>query len=249
MKISYKTLFVALCLMLMTMAFVWAIPTAPDTISKISDQRISPTPPFNTQALAGNVTLMNIDARSITRFWQGYYGNITGTIVLGDADNFTMYQWAMASPHGEIYATHNTTATINWSNLGCIVNETLVQEELWLGTNQTGADVDDVNYTFDRYDHPSFYTGPLSFRNCRTTSVNGTGNGIMFWEVLLQDNGTDPAVTTDDVVIYTSLIDQDRMGFDARTHDFQLLVGEPGAGTQSWPYGTITNYYFYVELE
>jgi len=249
MKISYKTLFVALCLMLMTMAFVWAAPTAPDTISKKSDQRVSTTPAYTVQALAGNVTLMNIDARTITRFWQGYYGNVTGTIVLGDADNFTMYQWAMASPQGEIYAIHNTTATINWTNLGCIVNETLVQEEIWLGTNQSGADEDDINYTFDRYDHPSFYVGPLRFQNCRSTSVNSTGDSTIFWETLLMDNGTNVSTVTDDVVIYTGIISQDTTGFDARTHDFQLLVAEPGSGAESWPYGTITNYYFYVELE
>jgi len=248
MKIGYKSLLSVLCLMILAAVVVWAIPTAPDTISKKSDQRVSTTPAFNTQALAGNVTLMNMDARTITRYWQGYYGNITGTVVLGDANNFTMYQWAMASPQGEIYAIHNTTYSINWTNLGCMPNGTLRQEMVWLGMNMTSADEDDVNWTFDRIDHPQFYAGPIPLTNCRTTSVNGTGDSTIFWEALLVDNGTSTA-TEDDVPIYTGIITQDQTGFDGATHDFQLLVGEPGAGIESYPWGTITNYYFFVELE
>lgn len=237
-------------LLIMIAAYVWAVPTAPDTITHIKDERVSTTPAFNTRALAGNVTLMNMDARTITRYWQGYYGNITGTIVLGDANNYTMYQWAMASPQGEIYAVHNLTHTINWTNLGCVSNDTLRHEETWLAMNESGADEDNINYTFGRYDHPQFYVGPLSFTNCRSTSVNGTGDGNFFSEILLQDNGTDNAVSDNDsVVIYTAIITQDTQGFDGSNHDFQMLVTEPGSGAESWPFGTITNYYFYVELE
>ena len=46
-------------------------------------------------------------------------------------------------------------------------------------------------------------------------------------------------------VIFTSIIDEDVLGFDGRTHDFEMIVLEDGRGTDT----ATTTYYFYVELE
>ena len=45
------------------------------------------------QALAGNVTEININGFSTTQSWQGYFGNVTGTIQLADASDNQMYNW------------------------------------------------------------------------------------------------------------------------------------------------------------
>ncbi|MGV8085989.1 MAG: hypothetical protein ACP5N1_00005, partial [Candidatus Woesearchaeota archaeon] len=76
-----------------------------------------------------------------------------------------------------------------------------------------------------------------STQNCRAVNLyNSTGaSSEDFQEVLLHDGAA---------VIYTAIIKQDSLGFDDRTHDFQMLVGENGHLGDS----TSTPYYFYVEL-
>ena len=64
-------------------------------------------------AVAGNVTQLTVAGTTVTQTWQGYYGNVTGTITLDDASNNTMYDWALASPEGEIYASQ---ATVTWTS-------------------------------------------------------------------------------------------------------------------------------------
>ena len=61
-------------------------------------------------AIAGNVTEINIDGFTTTQTWQGYYGNISGSIQLANADNKVMYNWSLASPQGEIYASTTSEA-------------------------------------------------------------------------------------------------------------------------------------------
>ena len=70
------------------------------------------------QAEAGNVTRLDINAITITTSWQGYYGNVTGNIVLADANNESLYEWGNAtSITGEVYATRTTTVT--WNTINC----------------------------------------------------------------------------------------------------------------------------------
>jgi hypothetical protein len=223
-----------------------AAPTGPDTVSALNSSRINASSAATVQALAGNVTELNINANTVTRFWQGYYGNISGTIVLGNAEGVNLYQWAAANPQGEIYATKNSTA-INWTNVGCANESQILNEDSWIGATINNSD--SANHTFAKTNHPSFYTGNKLVSECRSTSVNGTGDSSIFWEALLVDNGTNAVSMADDIFIYTAILDQNRLGFDARTHDFQMIVGEPGAGSEEWPNGNPTTYYFYVELE
>jgi hypothetical protein len=59
-----------------------------------------------------------------------------------------------------------------------------------------------------------------------------------FEEVLLYE----PSSTS---VVFTSLIEDNLLGFDQRTHDFEMMVLENGHKTDVSP----TPYYFFVELE
>ncbi len=65
---------------------------------------------------------------------------------------------------------------------------------------------------------------------------------------MLVDNGTDIA-NHDDIFLYTAIIDPNHLGFNGNTYDFQMLVAEPGNGSEEFPLGSPTTYYFYVELE
>ena len=65
-------------------------PTYPDTLNEVSSGRWGGTSAISIEAEAGNITELTIDDRRTTQAWQGYYGNITGTITLDDANNYTM---------------------------------------------------------------------------------------------------------------------------------------------------------------
>src|SRR3989338_10660551 len=95
-----------------------AQPEGPESMQRGASERKPDYDPVVVQAQAGNVTALTINATRITERWQGYYGNITGTITLDDAQNNSLYQWQIASPQGEIYAVnHSTTPT--WADVIC----------------------------------------------------------------------------------------------------------------------------------
>lgn len=104
-------------------SFVCAAPTtpiAPDTLTQQSTSTMDTAnyPPRSLTAVAGNLSQLSIVTRSQTQHWQGYYGNISGTIVLDDAYNFTMYQWDLAEPQGEVYVVNTTS--IDWLTVHCL---------------------------------------------------------------------------------------------------------------------------------
>ena len=217
------------------------IPQGPNTLVEVNSQRRTTVPSFAVDALAGNVTLLNITADSITRYWAGYYGNITGNIILANANNQSLYRWEVADPRGEIYASRNET--INWFNtIECMDGTDILNEETFLGMNSVD-DYDTVAKTFNRTDHPQIWVGGLNITGCPTTSVNDTGHGSIFYQALLKANDSNS-------VIYTAILEFPRTtGFDGSPYDFQMLVGEPGSGNETYPYGTTTRYYFYVAIE
>jgi hypothetical protein len=201
----------------------------------------------NHSALAGNVTEINVFGYTITQTWQGYYGNVTGTIQLTDASDNVMYNWTLASPEGEIYATTDTS--VSWASIACfdLTGNHSALETLF---NIVSDDVDGINETFsESYVHDEFYTNNVQFvaDDCPGTSIFDWDDDAMtddnnFEEVLLTDSSSDTQV------IFTAILDEeDVAGFDGATryHDFQMLVLEDGHGTDT----VTTQYYFYVELE
>ena len=199
---------------------------------------------------------------STTQTWQGYFGNVSGTIQLADSNDNVLYNWSLASPQGEIYAS--TNATLLWTNIQCLnftASGTYTNEAGNGGTtnlygiNLTGledrfninsTDVDGVNETFTLTGagtHNLFYTASQQFSEgeCRNTRVYddaGIGVDNSFEEALLYEPTTGS-------VVFTSLLNRDLLGFDNITHDFEMLVLEDGHGTDV----STTPYYFFVELE
>jgi len=230
-------------LMSISALFVAGMPTGPDTLDIIANARMTDMATKNTEALAGNVTELDFTGRTVTRYWQGYYGNVSGNIVLSDANNNSLYRWIDVDPVGEVYASR--WSDINWSNVRCMSQEEAINEDIYyLGLNET-SDLDSVNNTFIYNTYRSFYTGFLNFTtgSCKSTSINDTGIATIFNEVLQVD--PQPGVNK---TIFTSIMDQNLAGFDGERHDFQMMVTEPGSGNETYPAGTTTTYYFWLEL-
>ena len=195
------------------------------------------------EAIAGNVTELTVTGFSVTQSWQGYFGNVSGTIQLADLNDNQMYNWTLASPEGEIYATTDTS--VAWENIACF---DLTGNHSGIETifNILTDDVDGLNETFSESGtHDEFFTNNVQFvaDACPSTQIydaSGASNASNFQEVLMTDSG---AATE---IIFTSILDEeDVLGFDNAYHDFEMLVLEDGHGTNT----ATTTYYFYVELE
>lgn len=221
------------------------------------------------EAYAGNITNITIHALTQTKHWQGYYGDITGTIVLDDAQNWTLYDWPNLEPKGEIYATPNSSIP-DWPNVECFNfvdgigggdGNVTAWEAIF---NMTANVVDGIDETFNMTRHHEFSIGDVNTidnSTCPSTfmHMNDEFQEDKWQEVLLQDQ-------TNGYLIFTAIIENDDYGMGnsndtdiqgfkgsaAFTPDFQMIVAEDGTSKNSGT-GEInvltTTYYFYLDLE
>ncbi len=222
-------------------------PAGPEGLATLNTSRRITGAARSVQAQAGNVSELSINTTTITQGWQGYYGNISGTIVLDDALNNSMYTWDLADPEGEVYASRNNS--INWTsgNVICANITHVESEESALDFNLgIGQDVDGINETFGETTHPAFNVSSTGFLadQCDftvSTYVDDAPDASRnFNETLLYS-------MSDSSLIYVALIVQGGAdGFKSgnENYDFQMLVAEDGHQGDS----TATNYYFYVEI-
>jgi hypothetical protein len=210
-------------------------------------------------AYAGNISELTLYGRSQTKHWQGYYGEVTGLIVLDDAQNWTMYDWPNNEPKGEIYATPNQT-TPNWPTIKCFdfvggadgngfANVTLWEDFF----NMTWNDVDGLDETFNLTTNPQFDVGEFTIQpnTCPTTytHVNDDFQTDKYAELLLQDDAGQ--------IIFTTIIENDDnanntdpIGYNTVSHDFQMLVAEDGTSRSGGVRNqAITTYWFYLDLQ
>ena len=259
--VKTKIFFILILAFFLNVSLVLAVEPFGANVGQNSSVRAIPDNATSIPAMAGNVTELSISGFSATQSWQGYFGNVTGTIQLADAADNVMYNWSLASPKGEIYASTNNS--IVWNYVQCLnfdSDGTYADDKSNAGgTSQHGTnltilesmfgietdDVDGVNETFNLLGtgHKLFYTNNLQFSpgQCRNTQIfsnSGHGESSKFEEVLLYEPTTYS-------VIFTSLLNQDTLGFDNNPHDFEMLVLENGHLTDT----QTTPYYFYVELE
>ncbi len=231
-------------------------------VTNISSSSQNATPPGEIPAIAGNITeLLFPDSSGTTQSWAGYYGNVTGTIQLADNKDNVLYNWTLASPEGEIFASTNNS--ISWYNLQCFnftatgtyedesgnsggtnlhgTNLTLLENQY----NIKSTSMDGVDETFSLIGagtHNPFYVNYRQFNEgeCQNTRIfdsSGTGNNGHFEEALMYEPTTFS-------VVFASILNEDIMGFDNRTHDFEMIVLEDGHLSDILP----TTYYFYAVM-
>ena len=106
---------------------------------------------------------------------------------------------------------------------------------------QTSSDYDSVTNTFSQNNHPEFYIGSnqITADSCDSTNIYSEfgKDTAKFYEVLLADGALN--------IIYTAILENDLFGFDSKSHDFEMIVGENGKGGDV----ETTPYYFYLELQ
>jgi hypothetical protein len=224
-----------LSIILALSAFVVAAPNGVDVNAGTSTRSNATGPDNDPNAMAGNVTELTVTGTSITQAWQGYFGNVSGTIQLANSANNVMYNWSLASPQGEIFASNASSLT--WDGIQCY-NETTNLTEF---ENRFGigiGDVDGLNETFNLNNHPEFFANNKQFTPglCKNTRLFDSAGAGIFNEVLLTDGPS---------LVFASLLLENANGFDNVPHDFEMIVLENGHGTDT----STTTYYFWAELE
>jgi len=248
---NYVLLLASISILAMLAAIVFAennVPLGAENVTVIQTEtaNLSLYNASSVNAEAGNVTELLITGVSQTKRWQGYYGNVSGTIILEDAQGNRFYDWSAAEPQGEVYASVNQTIT--WTTVECAPTDNATYLAEWNAFyNITPEDDDAINLTYNYTDHNTFYTGTTTLTGCPTTYtfVNNVGQHGDFPAVLLTSD-------TNGTMIFTSILEDDTdgiraslVGFDSAEHDFQLLVAEDGSAGND----AVTEYFFWIEIE
>jgi hypothetical protein len=184
----------------------------------------------------GRITTVAFNVSQPNEDWKGYVGNVTGKLMLDDANNNTLFDWTFSTIGGEVYATRG--GTVSWAALVCANHTHVVAESSAL--NHVASQSDKLNDTFSFDTHPEFYAGDTRFQtdDCNFTLytyVDGAAGQKSFPELLLYD-------TTNSNLIYAAIINDTQRGFDGNNYDFQMLVSEDSSRTAN------IGYYFYVEV-
>lgn len=231
--------FLLMIILSISLKMAYAEPSGP-TVNILSNETKQPSAAALINTSGGSITTVVLNATTQNLRWKAYVGNTTGTLTLDDANNNTIFDWTLTEVVGEIYATR-TSQTINWTGLNCSNKTHISNEEIAL--NHTNKD-DNITATFNQQTHQGFYAGTKQIKTntCFSvhTYVNSTSQSTNFEEVILYD-GTNE---TNGNVVYATILEQDKFGFNNNTFDFQMIV--PEVGLPTWAGSTA--YYFYVEL-
>ncbi|NOZ80366.1 MAG: hypothetical protein GXP63_01725 [DPANN group archaeon] len=210
-------------------------PAGPNIISQTTETA-TPNAALNITTAGGTITTMVLNGTTQNPHWKAYVGNVTGRLVLQDGANYSIYNWQLTNPSGEVYASRNNT--VNWTSIRCANSTQIATEET--NMNHTASAVDSIANTFTDSTHQEFWTGGTQFtaNECGFTTatyVNNTNQSELFQEIALYDGSS---------IVYATIIDPNTAGFDYGRYDFQLIVPEKGweGPTSSTPY------YFWVEL-
>jgi hypothetical protein len=241
---------VALALAISGGVYAASMPSSPQTLTpgETSMMDVLNYGPQNITATAGNITAMLLYGISQTKSWQGFYGNVSGTITLDDANNFTFYNWTSVHPRGQVYATLNNS--VEWHTVECFnfTGEGLNLTGMDMFYNISPNDADNINITFNQTDHMPFTVGFRNFSYCPTTYIfqddqyqQGNFQNVLLWDITNNETGW----------IYATMIENKTPNainrltcYNGQVCDFQLLVNENG----HWTDIETTQYYFWVEL-
>jgi hypothetical protein len=229
-------LFILLVLALSTSFSVFGLPTGIDIVSNTTEQPDA-TPATSLTTAGGTFTTLILNGTFQNPRWKAYVGNISGMLTLDNAAGHSIYDWNLTTITGEVYISRNSS--ISWTTIGCSTPARISAEHAFL--HHTYSSVDNINNTFNMTIHKGFYVSTTQIANstCRSiaTYVNdakqAANENAAFQEILLTDNTN---------LVYTTLLENNRAGFDNALYDFQMIVPEDDTIT------TPTTYYFYAEI-
>jgi hypothetical protein len=218
-----KLFLLALAVFVLSLALVSAAPGGATTAVGTSETGTG-TAATTVDAEGGNVTYVDVSSTVITSRWAGFFGNVSGNLLLGDASANTFYQWSVSDLSGAVVYAANNSIT-DWSD-GNIVPLANANAPTWVA----GANTDNFTSTFNASE--AFVSSSLNKAGTPfATTFNSSGVAGDLKTYALYS-------TADTANIWAGLVVDDTNGFNNATVDYQILL----------PAQTGTTYSFYLEL-
>ena len=237
-KLLFLGILVVILISSLFPSLVNSLPAGP-VITYVTNTTVAPFSSNRSIDEKGTITVITLASTQQDYKWKAYVGNVSGMLSLDDGTSYTIYDWSLGTPTGEVYVTR--ASTVSWANISCATQTMIDAEEAGVGVSS--AATDSINSTFVATIHKTLLVGTKTITNstCRSiaTYINDTTQVIdetaYFQEVLLGDEASGR-------LIYATTIENDHQGFNNANFDFQLLVAENESSTVP------TTYFFYVEL-
>ena len=231
--------FVSAIIIFMSFSLISAAdPQGPDELSIISNETKGAVSSKMVNISGGRIATLTLNATIQNPRWKAFVGNVTGKFTLDDASGSTIYDWTLSSITGRVYSTR-TSGSVTWENINCSNVTTLEQENI--NMNHTNPN-DNLTATFNTSEgatHQAFYVGSVYIpaNTCPTLNLyrNNASDDNHWEEIALYDG---------DYIVYASIIEDDEIGFDGNTYDFQMIVPENGLPS----FQGATAYYLYLEI-
>lgn len=171
----------------------------------------------------GNETSENITGTAVTSRWTGFYGNLSGNVVLGDATRSVFRAWNVHKfKDGVVYAANDSVGDWSSTNIQPATTTDLPGYLIQPATD---------NFTNTFTDTKTFSSASLNVKNTYyTRSLNNT-RGESFYTYALKS-------TSDDALVFAGIAEDDANSFKGSTVDYQLIA----------PAQENTTYEFYLEL-
>ncbi len=182
--------------------------------------------PDTVTAEAGNISQANLDANMSTFRWAGLVGNVSGSIVLGDANEDVMFEWDAVG--NLVYASQS--ATINWPALADADKAAVVAEYSYL-----------VDGTSDAYNNTFGSIGIIG-SNIFTTILSDFAYtkdsfGLDVWRTFSLTDGS--------AIIFAGEVLQGFASYSGADIGFQMILPEDGTAGDETP----QSYNLWVELK
>ena len=180
----------------------------------------------NVTTEGGNVTELNLSSNISTEKWAGYWGNVTGEIVLAPNNADMFYTWAWTSADGGEVCAVAATSGFNWAAVQTIAAATI--DTIWFFD---GGDTDSAVNTIPN---------ACNLGVAGATPV-GTGNytGVGGFETCAVGDGDDAAKS--DVAFCVNITNSGSL-FNGLSGDYELLTATNETA------GASETHYFWLEL-
>lgn len=206
---KFRTGLLALSIVMFAVGAVAQTPAGVTTSN--ANETVTTGEPGDVTTEAGAVSQVDISQDTLTEKWSGFYGTVSGNLVLGDASGNNFYTWTADDfSSSKVIAVPGGNATP--SSIAAVSNP-----NNFLGS-EFNSGTDDANATFN-------YTNDVTVNDdtASDTALAKTfdQNGQAFFDTFLVENtneGNQPAYVAQGV--------SEQTGFDGETNvNYQMMVG------------------------
>lgn len=177
----------------------------------------------------GAVTALNVSSTQVTNKWAGFFGNVSGSEILGDGSGNTFFQWT-----GNQLADTKVFAVPKGNGAPAGTDLDAVDDPNDFLGSEYDSGIDNASGTFTQDDQVSTLGKDISTAEANTFDND---NNAVFETFLLEDT----TVSSEPGAVYVADGEAVRTGFRGNSTNYQIIVGVGESSSQK-------AFSFYAEL-